>query len=107
MAGGRRLRDESDSRRTPKAALLSRDGMDDRRLNPRPDRAILRDTDGGERELLERKPAREGRSSDQYHGACVLVTGSDFAERCGHRYVNGPFAKFGEAAGNEVAPPMA
>ena len=53
--------------------------------------------------MLERKSAPERRPTEQHHGARVFVTGGDFADRCERRLVRGPFAKVGDALGNEVA----
>ena len=63
----------------------------------------MRDPHCGECEVLKRKPASECRLTEQRHGARVLVAGGDFADRCECRHVPGPFAKLGEAAGNEIA----
>src|SRR5262249_21318994 len=84
------------------AALLTGDGIDDPPLNLRPDRAIIRDPEGRECEVLEWKPAPERCLTEQHYGACVFVTGGNFADRCEHRHIRGPFSKLGEAAGDEV-----
>src|SRR5262245_52521434 len=84
-------------------ALLAGDGVDHRRLDGRPDRAVLGNADGRKSVMIERQAAPERRLAEQHHGARVVMAGRDFRDRRKARgVVRGPLAEIGQRPSDQV-----